>query len=339
MARTRMSDTAADRCVVVTEPIAESGLEDLRRHFEVAYLPGLDEARAAASLARASGVLVRTSPIDGDLLERLPAVQVIVKHGAGVDNIDIDAATRRGIAVLSTPGVGAVAVAEHAVMLILMTCRRAVELDAAVRSGAFEVRDEWRLTELHGKRVGIVGFGNIGRRVATICGRGFGAEMMAYDPKVALNETGHTDDVVMAASLEELLENADVVTVHAALTAESRHLIGEREIGRMKPTAILVNTSRGGLIDEVALARALQNGRLRGAGLDVFEQEPPDGGNELLRLRSVVCSPHIGGLTAEAADRLSRAAAAALIASLHGDELPAGLVNPSYLTHRLAGEG
>ena len=328
-----MQRTTRERVrVVVADPMAKGGLRELERHFQVSYLPEIAESEWWSHLGDASAVVVRKFSVDADTLDRLPHVEAVVKHGAGVDNIDVDAATRRGVAVLSTPGVGAAAVAEHAVMLALMVCRRARDLHDAVVDGRFEAREDWRLTEIEGKTVGIVGFGSIGRHVARIFRDGFGAAILAYDPAV----DAKSPDLRLAemATLDDLLASADVVTVHAPLTAETRHMIGARELALMKPRAALVNTARGGLIDERALVTALRDGKLAGAGLDVFEQEPPDAHNELLALPNVICSPHIAGLTAEAADRLSQAAAAAVVAILARSDRLDGLLNPEYARHR-----
>jgi (S)-sulfolactate dehydrogenase len=182
--------------------------------------------------------------------------------------------------------------------------------------------------------VGIVGLGNIGRRVARIYRYGFGAAVLAYDPALPGGVADEPELALPVETLDELLERADVISIHAALSGASRHLIGAAQLARMKAGSVLVNTARGGVVDEAALARALRAGHLLGAGIDVFESEPPDPANELLRSPRVVLSPHIAGLTAEAADGLSRASAAAVVALLGGDLEPAGLLNPAFAAQR-----
>lgn len=320
--------------VVVTDPIMASGLDELGRHFTVTRLYDLPEERRADALADAEALVVRKFRVDSTVFDKAPRLRAVVRHGAGYDDVDVVEATRRGVAVATTPVVGAAAVAEHAVMQILMACRDAVGMHRAVLDDDFAARDRWRPMELRGKRVGVVGFGPIGRYVAGICRDGFGTEIVVYDPLLLASDVPvDTAGVTVAASLAELLETADVVTVHAALTDKTRGMIGSSELDRMKDGSVLVCTARGGIIDEDALAAALASGKLAGAALDVFDAEPPDTSRQLFGRDRVAFSPHIAGLTKEAAEGLSLAAARAVVTVLVSGEDPDGLINPDYHDH------
>lgn len=298
------------RTVVIADPVHEAGIEDLRRDFEVIDISAeTDGGSRAAALKAASAIVVRQFLVDRHSLPGLPELRVVVKHGAGVDNIDLDAAAERGVAVRSTPGVGAVAVAEQAVMLILAVCRRVVELDRKVREGDFEVRNRWRLAELRDRAVGVIGLGNIGRTTADIL-NGFGARVSGYDP-MRVEPDPARPWLTVHTSLDDLLRSSAVISVHVPWTAETRGLIGARELALLPDGAVVVNTSRGPLIDQAALTAELVAGRLS-AGLDVFAPEPPAVTEPLLGLDNVVLSPHIGGLTLETARNLSLACAAAV---------------------------
>ncbi|GAA1844815.1 hypothetical protein GCM10009836_25380 [Pseudonocardia ailaonensis] len=318
--------------VVLTDPIDQAGLDLLTGRVEVVRgFGGVTPDELAGMLRQADGMIVRAFRATAEVITGLPRLKVIVKHGAGVDNIDVDAATARGVAVVNTPQAGAVAVAEHTVMLMMAAARRAVPAHEAVRSGDYRVRDVWRLTELHDKVLGIVGLGHIGRRVAHICAMGLGMRVVAYDPFLP-EDAEAVPGVTRAGSLGELLRMADVLTLHAPLTTGSAHLVGAEEIAAMKPGAILVNTARGGLVDEQALAVALREGRLTAAALDVFEVEPPEPGNPLFDLPNVLTSPHVGGLSWEGAARVALAAAETAVSFLcEGGTGPGRLLNPAYL--------
>ena len=256
------------------------------------------------------------------VLTRLPDLRAIARSGVGYDAIDVEAATHCGIVVLTTPGANAESVADCALMLMLASRRRLLVVDGATRDG------RWRLPEsagdLAGATVGIVGLGAIGRAVARRLA-GFGCRLLAVEP--------YPDEEFCAAheielvSLEELLPRADVVTLHAPLLPETHYLIGERELALMKPDAVLVNTSRGGAVDEKALIAALDSGLLSGAGLDVFEHEPLSADHPLTRLPNVVLSAHSASFTRLGVDSTADAVAQNLLEVAAG-RLPRGCVNP-----------
>jgi phosphoglycerate dehydrogenase-like enzyme len=321
-----MSDDGA-RLVVVTYPAFDEG--DPRTAgvlraagFEIRHEPRVGERTADEVLAfmvDATAGVVSTDPFDRDVFAGCPRLRVLARVGVGVDTIDLDAATEAGVAVTTTPGINTNTVADHTLALILSCVRRVVENDASVRRGEWDRGGRLIGTELAGSTVGIVGLGAIGRAVARRVA-GFDARILGYD--VADLEAPGVERV----GLDDLLGRSDVVTLHVPLGPATSMLIGARELELMRPGSILVNAARGGIVDERALAGALRSGRLGGAGLDVFEREPP--GRELLELDRVVVSPHVAGIGVVAQQEMLELAVASVLAVLDGGR-PAGLVNPA----------
>jgi len=253
-------------------------------------------------------------------------LRIIVKRGAKPENVDYEAATKKGIVVAWTPGVNYVAVAEHALMLMLCLAKKTIPQMERLRGGSWRESDAG-LQELCGKTIGIVGLGGIGRVLCRMVG-GFDVKFLAYDPYISPAQAKEVD--VNLVGLEDLLRQSDYVTLHATLTEETRHLIGEKELSMMKKTAHLINTARGGLIDESALLKALREGEIAGAGLDVFEPEPPKHENPLLHLPNVVVMPHMAGWSDEAVYREQKEAALEIKLVLEG-ESPRYPINPEAL--------
>jgi D-3-phosphoglycerate dehydrogenase / 2-oxoglutarate reductase len=247
------------------------------------------------------GLIVGVDPVSAAVLDAGP-LQVVVRFGSGTDNVDLEAARRRGVRVADTPGANARSVAELAIGLLLALARHLVLHDREVRSGSWSRHTG---IELAGRRLGVVGYGAVGRQVAGIA-RAIGMEVAATDPMVREADVPLVD-------METLLAASDAVTLHAPLADDTRGMIGAAELGRMQRQALLINTSRGGLVDERALAEALAAGRIRGAAFDTFEREPPEG-SRLLELDNFVASPHAGGATVEAVTRAGVAAVRALLA-------------------------
>ncbi len=307
-------------CLVV-QPIAECGLDLLRAgglsvHVAEdtvleALLPHLRSARA---------VITRNHGLSAAEIAAAPHLVVIVSHGTGVDSIDRAEAARRGIPVLSTPGANAQSVAEHTLALMLACSRAIVEADRAVRSGDARFRYRRQTVELAGRTAGLVGYGRIARCVARLA-HGFGMKVEAYSRHSSPAQM-QQDDVGWVPDLDRLLERADVVSLH---TIPARGvLIGEERIARMRPNAILINTARGALLDEAALAAALRRGRIAAAGLDVFRAEPLPLDSPLLGCPRLVMTPHIGGSAREALERTACAAAAKVMESLGVDKAASG---------------
>ncbi|WP_395398045.1 NAD(P)-dependent oxidoreductase [Novosphingobium sp. BL-8A] len=308
--------------VCIIDPIHPLGVERMAAgHDIIAPANWQDDPR----LAETSVIVIRTSPLGPEVFGQMPRLKAIVKHGAGVDNIDIPAATARGVLVANTPGGNnSTAVAEGAVSMMLALLRRTREMDTLVRDGRWDERWGVRLGDLTGARVGLIGFGRIALCVARICGAGFGAEVAAFDPMVA-------DEDIRAADVEPLplaeILRRDVISIHTPLTEGTRNLIDTVELGLMAPHAILVNCSRGGIVNEAALAEALKAGQIAGAGIDVFEAEPPSPDNPLFALPNCLLSPHVAGVT-EAGMRDMALNVARVVDLVARGERPDTLLNP-----------
>lgn len=269
-------------------------------------LSAAQETRFAEMFAGAAGILVRPGYITASLLDRLPELRVVAVHGAGVDRVDVEACTERGILVTNTPGANADAVAELTLGLMLSAVRQIPRSAERVRID--RVWGEARHTgiELKGKTLGLVGFGQIGVRVGAIA-RAFGMKLCAHDPGLTATEIRARGARPM--SFDALLAASDLVSLHAPLIPQTHHLIDRRAISKMKKGAFLINAARGPLVDEAALARALRSGRLGGAALDALDGEPPDPGSAIFAAPNLVVTPHMGGSTAECLDATARIAA------------------------------
>ncbi len=285
--------------VVLAGPINPDGQALLETEARVVVCGDETEAGLAKVAAEAEGILFRLRPnCTESLMARCPKLKVVGRHGVGLDTVDIPAATRLGVAVVHAPGSNSQAVAEHALMLMLASVKRTRFIDALTRRGEWDAKRLVGNTELAGKTLGIVGVGNIGRRVAKFAGA-IGMRVLGYDKYVPDDEMRRRG-AEPVKSLEELLPQVDVLTCHTPLTPETAHMIDAKALARMKPGAIFVNTSRGPVQDERALFEALTRGHLAAAGLDVWEDEPTPVDNPLLNLENVVCSSHVAGVTREA---------------------------------------
>lgn len=265
---------------------------------ELVERPCLTEAELLEHAAQADAILTLDEPFGAEVVAALERCRVISRFGIGVDRIDVEAATARGIVVANVPDYCVDEVSDHALALLLALSRRVVALDRAVRSGVWDtVAVAGRVRRLRGQTLGVVGFGRLGRRLAEKA-RALGLDVLAHDPFVA-------DEEIRAggcepAALDVLLERSDWISLHLPLTPETRHLIGRAELARVKPTAVLLNTARGALVDQDALVAALVDGRLGGAGLDVLEREPPAPDDPLLALDNVVVTSHAAFYSEEA---------------------------------------
>lgn len=266
--------------------------------------------------------------IHREFLERTPDLLIVSSGGAGYDTFDVDACTEAGVLVVNQTGGNAEAVAEHALGMILTLIKRIPEADRALRRGWSGPRTTFKGRDLLGKTVGIVGLGNIGRRLAWLCKHAFDCEVLAHDPYIDADEFARRDAVQVP--LEELLARADVVSVHTPLTGETRGMFGTSLYQRMKTNALFIQTARGSIHEEASLVDALSSGHLGGAGLDVWEEEPPKPAHPLLQLDNVICSPHTAGVSKDSRERMARFAATQLITLLKGEE-PLRPVNPEVL--------
>jgi len=307
-----VSDHGSDRPrILVREPIAEPGLELLRGRFDVVED---GESDLASIIGDFDAIVIRSATtLDAELIERASRLKVIGRAGVGVDNVDVDAATRRGIVVANAPDSTVVSAAEHTIALLLALARNVPQAHAALKTGSWE-RPRFAGIELAGKTLGVLGFGRIGRQVARRA-LGLGMRVVAYDPYVAqksFRELG----VEAAVSPEDVYMAADVITLHLPLTEQTRGLLGVDAFAWMRDGVRIVNTARGGLVDEAALAEAIQSGKVAGAALDVFDSEPYSG--PLLELDQVVVTPHLAASTTEAQDRAGLIIAEQVAAALEG---------------------
>ncbi len=324
--------------ILVADKIAEAGIERLRAadddvSFDVRL--GLSPAELAGVIGEYDGVLIRSAvKITPETLAKPGRLAAIARAGVGVDNVDVDAATQAGILVLNTPDANTISTAEHTIAMMLALHHRIAEAHHHVAGGGWN-RSAYEGDQLAGRMLGIVGFGRIGRAVAQ---RALGLEMKvtAFDPFVR-GDTALNGEVALTHDLEQILRVSDCVTLHASLSDETRHLIGASQISIMKRGAKLINCARGALIDEAALAEALNSGRLGGAAVDVYENEPPKG-SPLLTARNVVLTPHLAASTTEAQLRVSIDAVDALLAYLLNGEVRSA-VNVTGMPSHLSAHG
>ena len=261
-----------------------------------------------SALSDVEYVIVLEAPVTRTLIEAAPRLRLIQLPQTGFDNIDVEAAARAGVPVANTPGLNATSVAEHTLMLILAAFRRLIDADDAVRRATWPQLDLFRrgIRDLRGTTVGLVGFGSVGQALAPLL-QPFGVELL-YHRRTRLPEAEERRLAATWVPLDELLARSDVLSLHVPLTPETRNLIGRREIGLMKPDAIIVNAARGGVLDEGAALEAVESGRLHGLALDVLQTEPPDAASPLLRRTDVVLTPHVASGSKDVAWRSFQAA-------------------------------
>ena len=306
-------------------PVVEQAIEGLGGGHRLIVVSSKDRAELRRLAAEAEVIVAATTRIDGEVLAAAPRLRHVQHQGVGYDNIDVPACAARGVSVALTPEGTTTGVAEHTFLLLLALFKRLREAEGQLRAGRWPV---WELRstsfELAGKTMGLVGFGRIGRAVAARASA-FKARVLYYDPFRA-DEATERELGVTYRTLDELLREADVVSLHLPLSAETRYVIGERELGLMKTSAVLLNTARGPLVDEAVLVRALREGRIAGAGLDVFEREPVYAADALLELENVVVTPHISAGTIDAF-RTKMHAVAANVARIARGETPLNAVS------------
>ena len=291
--------------MLATDGVDERGLTELEQHggFLVESIDDSSTPEFAQALARAHALIVRSATdVDAAMIEAAPDLRVIGRAGVGVDNIDVGAASQHGIAVFNAPAGNTVAAAELTMALMLAVGRYVTEAERSMREGRWE-RSRFVGVELDGKTLGLIGAGRVGGEVVARA-RAFGMEVIVYDPY--LTDERAKELGFRLADLDEVLETSDMISVHVPLTAETEGLVGEDALARMKDTAYLVNASRGGVIDEPALAEALKAGTLAGAGLDVYETEPLPEDSPLRDAPHLVMTPHLGASTEDAQVRVAR---------------------------------
>lgn len=312
-----MTAEGAAGLVYVDDPVHPDAMDHLRRHGPVALGYGPNAIPFESVCEHVTGVLVRTGTFDAPRVNAAPRLRVIARHGVGTDAIDVRAATERGVLVLITPEANSAPVAEHTVGLLIAAARRFPEAGRTVRSGRFRERDGLVGLELADSTLAVIGLGRVGRRVATIA-QAMGMDVRGHDLPGAATAT--PAGVTRAAALVDALRGAHALTLHIPLTERTRGLIGPAELDLLAPGAIVVNAARGGVLEESALVERLRSGRLGGAGLDVYEEEPPND-SPLLDLDAVVLTPHTAAHTVAALRRMSLHAAHGITAVLDGRPL------------------
>jgi len=302
--------------VVIVEKIHESGIDFLRKNNVNLELLYESKKPLEEAITEADGVIVRLARITEQLLKigKRNSLKVVAKHGVGVDNIDVEAAKNLGIRVVYTPDVMANAVAEFTLGAILMLAKKFDKYNLEVRNGRWNVRYTAENIEIKGKTIGIIGYGRIGKRVAELS-RCFGATVLVYDPYVKVQE-----DFVYQTELPVLLRKSDFVTIHAPLTKATFHMIGLKELRLIKQGGFIINTARGGIMDEDALCQVFSEGGLRGAVLDTTENEPVRLDNQLLKFDNVIFTAHTAGLTDVSVNEESLLACKQVFQVLNGEE-------------------
>lgn len=304
--------------VLVAEELSPAGITQLESGHQIRYTDGADRSRLLPALADADAVIVRSATvIDAEALAHAPRLRVVARAGVGLDNVDVEAATKAGVMVVNAPTSNIVSAAEHAVALLLSTARNVPQAVASLKSGQWK-RSAYTGVELQDKVAGILGLGKIGVLVAERLAA-FGMTVIAHDPYVAPARGAQLG--VRLVSLDELLAQADFISVHLPRNAETLGLIGDTELGKVKPSVRIINAARGGILDEDALTRALRDGRVAGAGLDVYATEPCTD-SPLLQLDNVVCTPHLGASTHEAQEKAGTQVARSVALALAGEFVP-----------------
>jgi D-3-phosphoglycerate dehydrogenase len=321
--------------IILSESIHENGIDLLKTQHDVVIVGNTSEEVLKQAIRDAQALIVRSSKVSSTLIGAGSNLKVIGRHGIGIDNIDVPFASKRGVLVVNTPDANTISVAEYTIAAMLYISKRFHEADSAMRNGVFTGSGSlpgmvtglgYTAVELHGKEIGLLGFGRIARRVALICQQCLGMRVCSYDEWIPDKEIERAG-VRACTSLEELFSRADFVSIHIPLTPETQGLVGLKQLSLMKPSSVLVNTARGGVVVERDLAKVLKEKRIVGAAIDVFEREPPDVGDELFRLDNVLLTPHMAAMTDGALQRMSYDVAAGVMAVLAGKK-PENLVNP-----------
>jgi len=322
--------------ILVADAISERGVEALQQggDLQVDVRTGLKESELLEIVADYSAIVVRSQTrITAQILEAASRLEAVGRAGVGVDNVDVEAATRRGVIVMNTPGGNTISTAEHAFSLLMSLARKIPQADASVKAGKWE-RKKFEGVELYGKSLGILGMGRIGTEIARRA-IAFGMRVLAYDPYLSSSKA-RTLQVELVEDLEELLPQADFLTMHMPLTSETKHMLDSRRLGLCRKGVRIVNCARGGLVDERALQEALASGQVAGAALDVFEQEPPASDHSLLSSVDAIFTPHLGASTTEAQESVGIEIAAAIRAALLEGEIRNAVNVPSIDAKTLA---
>src|SRR5690554_884697 len=312
-----VTDAVDKKCI----PILEAG------GIEVNYTPGITADELKKIIKDYNGIIVRSeTQVNSELISLMENMEVIGRAGTGVDNIDVDASTRKGIIVMNTPGGNTISTAEHTMALMVAMCRNIAQANQSMREGKWE-RKKYKGTELHNKTLGIIGFGKIGREVA-VRSKAFGMEVIAYDPVVSediANKTG-----VELVDLNTIFEKSDIISVHVPLNDETKDLISSSSLKKCKDGVKIINCARGGIVNEKDIVEALNSGKVSAAAFDVYETEPPDFSSELIKHPKVLTTPHLGASTEEAQEKVAVQIAEQIV-ELFEKRTARGIVNASAI--------
>jgi D-3-phosphoglycerate dehydrogenase / 2-oxoglutarate reductase len=318
--------------VLLPQPIESEALSILEKAgCEFVLSPDRDPETVGRLIKKADGLILRTGiSITRELLAHADQLEIISRTGGGFDNVDVTAATEKGIVVTSNIGVNTNSVIEHCLSLMLALAKSLPALDRAVRNDQYTIRYQNRPRDLQGKTLGLVGFGRIGSGLGRICRQIFDMEILVHDPYLPERIESTCREWVKFVDIDTLFSKADVVSMHVPLTEKTRHAAGRKELALMKPNALLINTSRGAVVDESALADVLKQKRIGGAGLDVLEQEPPSADHPMLGLDNVILTPHTAALTHDCVIRMATTAAECVLDVFNG-KIPPNVANPEVL--------
>ena len=305
---------------VMTQAVCSEGLEMLDGVADIYIADNQDPNNYLDEMKEADALIVRIAKCDGHAILNSPNLKVIGRTGVGYDTVDVKTATEQGIPVVITPGANNRSVAEHAVAMMFALSKNLVEAQQEMCKGNWEIRGAKKAFELEGKTVGILGLGAIGRETAKIC-QGCGMKIAAYDPFMSREQIENTG-AEYYEDYEELLKVSDVISIHVPLTDDTRNMIAKEQLAMMKKTALLINCSRGGIINEVDLVEALKNGIIAGAGTDVFVNEPPKTDDPLLNCPNLIVSPHSAAQTREAVIKMARMCVKGCLAVASGKKWP-----------------
>lgn len=282
--------------VVYILPINPAGGERLKEKYDVTVLPDDSRETIMSNISDADAVVLRMTRFGREYIDAAPRLKIIARNGVGTDTVDVDYATSKGIAVVTTGSANIRPVAEHAFVSACAVFKKLVRLDSELRKGNWSIRDEAGAMDLTGRTLGLIGYGRIAREFAKMAKGAFEMKVCAYDPFIA-EETAVQSGVALVRDIDELCRVSDIISAHLHLTDATRGIIGEHELSLMKPTAVVVNAARGGIYDEAALIRALKDKRIRGAAIDTFCTEPLQADSEFLRLSNVILTPHAAAMT------------------------------------------
>jgi D-3-phosphoglycerate dehydrogenase / 2-oxoglutarate reductase len=304
--------------VLVNEKVSPIALDILKKSSEVVYIPSGDHGEIIKMLKDISGIMLDTTiKFTGELMDSAPNLKVISRTGTGVDNVDVEAATKRGILVLHTPDANTVTVAEHTVAFIGALTKFLVFLDSETKQGKFKIARRYYLpVDLDGKTLGLIGYGRIGKQVAKKCIGAFNMKVIVYDPYIS--DDVLAPGVIRYSDEEKVYKEADVLSLHCPMTPETKNHVDSRLLSLLKPSAFLVNTARGGIVDEALVCKMIDEGKLAGAGFDVLANEPPLENEPFLKNTKTIVTPHTAALTNECTVRVAIEAAQGIVDFLDG---------------------